>query len=262
VIVRGDSGRRAIGGVLVLAALIACGVIEDRPHAIAGAIARAEHYLEGRGAHIDPLMTFLLARLERRYGLAWTAQQRAAALAAVPATPQLTLFRRLVDPHAQPDAQAIATITNQSDALLLRALYCRELGAPPVAHLEAFARKPGTDPAHGALAFQWLVENRCIAPDAATPLRQLFADSLVGVATEAPTADVGIESMAMLEYIGAADRIEPAWVDAILAAQHADGGWGERPPDPSNDHTTALALWVLLGQSGRPAADVPWLPQG
>ena len=65
----------------------------------------------------------------------------------------------------------------------------------------------------------------------------------------------------MLEYVGAADRIQSAWVDAILAAQHPDGGWGERPPDPSNDHTTALALWVLLAQSGRPRVDVPWVPQ-
>jgi len=262
VILRGDSSRRAFaGGAVIVAALLGCASRERREDAIAAAVARAERYLQARGPRIDPLMTYVLARLERRYGLAWTAQQRDGALAAAAASPQLGLFRRLVDPQARPDPGALATIENQSDRLILSALYCRELGAPPAADLETFARKPGADVAHGALALQWLVENGCLTREAAAPLRQLFVDELVTEIAQAPAVDVGIESTAMLEYVGAADRIQPAWVDAILAAQHPDGGWGERPPDPSNDHTTALALWVLLAQSGRPRVDVPWVPQ-
>src|SRR5262245_37023081 len=128
-----------------MAALLACASPERRADTIAGAVGRGERYLQDRGARIDPLMTYVLARLERRYGLAWTAEQRAAALAAAPASSQLGLFRRLIDAGARPDPDALATITNASDRLVLSALYCRELGPPPAADLETFARKPGAD---------------------------------------------------------------------------------------------------------------------
>ena len=161
VILRGDSSRRAFRR----GRRHRCGPARLRLPGTPGGHdrhcrARAERYLQARGPRIDPLMTYVLSRLERRYGLAWTAEQRDGALAAAAASPQLGLFRRLVDPHARPDPGALATIANQSDRLILSALYCRELGAPPAADLETFARKPGADVAHGALALQWLVENR------------------------------------------------------------------------------------------------------
>lgn len=250
-----------IGAAAVpLAVLVAC-ASDSRPRAITGAIARAETFLQARGAAIDPLMTLVLVRLERRYGLTWTAKQRAEVLAAAPPRPQLQLFRRLLDPALRLDRGALVTIANGSDLLILSALYCGELGPPPLTEVEAFAHKPGADVAHGALALQWMVEQGCVEEPAAAALRQQFVDGLVKEASQAPATDVGIESMAMLEYLGAADRIDPAWVDAIVAAQHPDGGWGERPPDPSNDHTTALALWVLLAASGRPAVEGPWIPR-
>jgi hypothetical protein len=252
--------RRWEARLALLIVLAACAMPPDRGRRIETAIERAEQYLQGRGARLDPLMTYVLVRLERRYGLGWTAAQRAAVLAAAPSSAQLRLFGRLVDPRARPDPDLLATVTNTSDRLILSGLYCKELGAPSRAALEAFAGRPGADVAHGALAMQWARENGCLDDAAAAPLRRLFIDALIAQAAANPAADVGIESMAMLDYIGAAERIQPVWVDAILGAQHPDGGWGEHPGDPSNDHTTTLALWVLLASSGRPAADVPWIP--
>lgn len=216
--------------------------------------------MQQRGTKLDPLMTYVLARLERRYGLTWTAAQRAGTLATAPPAAQLRLFGRLVDPGTRPDPADLATIANQSDRLLLAALYCDELGEATLDALAPWAEKGGADVSHGALALGWLLENGCVATGAAEPLRQRFLRGLAAEAARVPATDVGIETMAMLDYLGAAGRVESAWVDAVMAAQHADGGWGERPDDASNDHTTTLALWVLLGASGRPGAAVAWIP--
>jgi hypothetical protein len=260
----GDTSRSAIGaGAALLAILVACASPDtvSRRDPVEHAIESAEAFLQRRDGSLDPLMTYVLARLERRYGLTWTAAQRRQVLSAARSTPQLRLFGRLVDPAARPDAAALDTITNASDRLILTALYCHELGTPPDDWLAAFADKPGADVSHGALALRWLLENGCISDAQAEPLRRRFVSALDAQAAQTPTTDLGIEAMAMLDYLGASDRIEHSWMSAIVGAQHADGGWGEHPADPSNDHTTALALWVLLAGSGRPAVDVPWIAQ-
>src|SRR5262245_56602911 len=168
--------RCAVGWcAIAMAMLAACTSPKSPGDTLATAIGRAEQYLQRRGSRIDPLMTYVLARLERRYRLDWTAEQRAAALAAAQASPQLELFRRLVDSGARPDRDALATITNPSDRLILSALYCHELGAPPAADLEMFARKPGVDVAHGALALQWLIEDGRLTPEAAAARRPRVA---------------------------------------------------------------------------------------
>lgn len=249
------------GGTIALAAmfatLAACATVGARRER---AIGRAEAFLQKRGTAIDPLMTFVLARLERRWALSWTAAQRSATLAATPATPQRALFARLVDPAAHVDPAALATIQNVSDRLILSALYCRDVPGASLEALAPWAERDGTDVSHGAMALRWLVENGCVAATDAEPLRQRYIAGLVTEAGNHRDADRGIEAMAMLDYLGAADRIAPAWIDAILSAQHGDGGWGERPAERSNDHTTVLALWVLLAASRPPVTDLPWIP--
>ena len=258
----GDTSGWTIGaGAALLATVIACTSPDavSRRDPVEHAIESAEAFLQRRDGSLDPLMTYVLARLERRYGLTWTAAQRAQVLSAARSSPQLRLFGRLVDPAARPDAAALDTITNPSDRLILAALYCREIGAPTTDAVAAFAVKPGADVSHGALALQWLLENECMSDAQAEPLRRRFVSALAAQAAQPPTTDVGIEAMAMLDYLGSSDRIDRSWVDATIRAQHADGGWGEHPADPSNDHTTALALWVLLAVSGRPAVEGPWI---
>ena len=256
----GNRTRPALA-VVVLAGVVACGSLAaPSRRTLDGAIARAEGFLQQRGVAVDPLMTYVLARLERRYGLTWTSEHRRLVLAQAPASAQVRLFARLVDPGVRLDPVALATLTNESDRIILSALYCPELGAPSPEVVGRFAAKGGTDVSHAALALQWSVENGCLSAHALETLRRQIVLGLVEEAARAPAADVGIEAMAMLDYVGASERIAPTWVEAVLASQHADGGWGERPGDPSNDHTTVLALWVVLAVSGRPAADVPWIP--
>ena len=60
-------------------------------------------------------------------------------------------------------------------------------------------------------------------------------------------SDLGIEAILMLqlsrsspEMAGEPSYVNPVWIERIIAAQSADGSWYQ------NDHTTVLALWLLL----------------
>jgi hypothetical protein len=65
----------------------------------------------------------------------------------------------------------------------------------------------------------------------------------------------------MLYYLGARDRVQPAWLDAMLTAQRTDGGWPLGPGATRSDpHPTALALWVLLENLEPEAPPIRWIP--
>lgn len=62
--------------------------------------------------------------------------------------------------------------------------------------------------------------------------------------------DLYAERCMVLQWIGRADLVRPAWVLRLLSRQRPDGGWSARNVEPmgrSNQHTSALALSVLAG---------------
>ncbi len=65
----------------------------------------------------------------------------------------------------------------------------------------------------------------------------------------------------MLYYLGAGAEVEAAWIDALLDAQRADGGWPTRKSEARSDpHPSALALWVLLENLEPEAPRIRWIP--
>ena len=92
---------------------------------------------------------------------------------------------------------------------------------------------------HAALALQWALETE-LSPTPARSrsprLRALAIEQLVRFAD-------GVRAISRSRpwrcwATSARDRVERRWIDAIVAAQHGDGGWGDQPDEPSNDHTT------------------------
>lgn len=69
------------------------------------------------------------------------------------------------------------------------------------------------------------------------------------LASVGAVTDLALEQSAMLSYLGRTDQISSGWVERILAAQRADGGWGEFD-GPSTWHMTMLAVWSLADLSG------------
>ncbi|HEX2899135.1 MAG TPA: hypothetical protein VHS96_05370, partial [Bacteroidia bacterium] len=56
--------------------------------------------------------------------------------------------------------------------------------------------------------------------------------------------DLKIEAAALLQAAG--ERVPETWIDGLIQAQQADGGWRKDMHQPeSTTHATILALWLL-----------------
>lgn len=169
--------------------------------------------------------------------------------------PLLRVLRRIADANnpLRPDDWDHVLI--HTDRLLVSALYCDRLGLPPwTAEALTKAVKAGGYPlTHALLAWVWIRDNRCelSVPDG-------FVDEMYrAVATivdDQPTLvnDLKLEAAAFLCLARQAARVDPRFVQRVVAIQNADGGWG-RPddvglgkPDESSWHSTILALLLLL----------------
>lgn len=76
--------------------------------------------------------------------------------------------------------------------------------------------------------------------------RRTFAANLVAEMRADPTpSELAYERMAMLGHLGFASAIEPAWIDALLDAQTAEGCFPVRDGLPCHPHPTGVALWAL-----------------
>ena len=248
---------------------------------LTSAAGRGESHLRQHADQIDPAMLLILDFLARRFDSGW--MQAAAARVRTPssATPcgageagcesasaRLSI-RRLVDPSIRVTAADIASLAaaggSKVDGFTFAALHCSTVPLAEdypqrIAHWLDPAGED-YDPPHAALALQWALERDCLdaSEEPVARVRALAIEQLARFADGIPR-DQPIEAVAMLGYLGARDRVERRWLDAIVAAQHEDGGWGDQPDEASNDHTTILALWVLLEQT-RPVHPGPWIPR-
>lgn len=250
------------------------GLVGDDP-AAAEAIARGEAFLQTRSGPINPAMTLVLDFVGRRYGVPWmraSADPLRTPSAATPCAgegecgtpPSLYAYRRMIDPAAEIPADQYPT-GNTLDAFTAVALHCRTNGLPAeypqrIAHWLDPAGGD-YDPTHAALAMQWAIEQGCLdlGSEAVRALRTRAIEQLLAAAAGVPR-DQSIEALAMLDYVGEWRCVRAAWIDEVIRAQRWDGGWGDGAEQPSNEHTTTLALWVLLART-RPPQALAWIPQ-
>ncbi|MBX7160670.1 MAG: hypothetical protein K1X95_10300 [Acidimicrobiia bacterium] len=237
------------------------------------AAARGDAWLLSQGTNLPAYVPLLLDLLRRRFGLdvpAAVAGLVSESAAAGESAPAMRVFSRLVDPSVSISSSDLAAVTDEIDRITAPALACDQVGLPDgyLDLLERAVALGGYERTHAVLALQWLRENRCIDEAEAAGRSQRWADDLVRTVEDEraggdAAGDLAIEAMAMLAYTGHADRIEQAWIDAVLAAQHPDGSWpqGGSRPDPA-PHATVLAVW-LLSELGNPdAPSIPWIPSG
>lgn len=113
---------------------------------------------------------------------------------------------------------------------------------------------------HAALQIESVEANGCWRD--AEELRGIKKRAIAAIADEIaahfpdPRTDLFNESVAILYYLGAIDRVRPEFVNRVLETQRADGGWAvaEGRPEPDN-HSTILALWALFEhRAGRVAS--------
>jgi hypothetical protein len=231
----------------------------SRQNRIEFAIASALNHVANPMAQ-DTDLLLSLAGMERMHGLSLPfspgdeviarAEAAEASGDAALAT-QLRAWRRLFDPLHQISPAEYGQLSGL-DAITFAAIYCHQfpLDDSDVLALADHVSQGGYATTHALLALLWAIDNDCPMPPSydsgllsgAVGRVYDIAASQSGLLT-----DLRIEAMALLAAVGRHDLIQSSWVDQLLDAQHPNGGWREFPGDLDTlDHTTALALWLLL----------------
>lgn len=262
---------RNVIAAAIAASLVSCGAAPLERARDASVAYYATHVQQA-----DVSWSYLPLYLDRRFGVE---VQLASGLALTEdglaevgdALPTIRVYRRLFRTAAPVDPEEISALESPVDRMLAVALHCSSVGLPndwPTV-LRRASERGGYALTHAVLAAQWSLENGCIdwldlAPGRARQVEGLVAllDDQARLHSEDPrSADVWLEAFAVLHYIGASDRVRPAWLDTLLALQLPDGGWPEHPAsDRSSPHATVFALWVLLEELQPGAAEVTMIP--
>ena len=225
---------------------------------------QAEHYLAERGTGLSQADVLLFAYIPRRFSLPQERVPLDDAFVNKPIPEEVSGFLRLVDPEFSISSDALASAGTSIDRLTLRALYCDQLPLESnyLYVLSVAARGGGYEATHAALAFQWLHENRCVKPTEVEQLRTQVKNGLVAVINSRTRLidDPYVEAVVMMYYAGFGDEVDSGWLNRIVDAQLANGGWpaNEGGGEPS-DHTTLLAYWAMLEAQHPKLVKKPWL---
>lgn len=221
-----------------------------------GAIARGVQYLNGRidSGRIYYLVVPLLAPLADYYHLPLsqgggdlgnrltdTLQRR-----------QWETYRQMMafDKRRQPQLPLpLSTL----DGVNLYALYCGKALRQKtfLQYMDSSRVYGGYDLTHAYLAALLLRNTRCLCQrhiDRLYPLLLGDMRLLVPAPAVSSFSDLDMEVMALLLYANERMLISEALVSRVLQAQQPDGAWKDADVESRDftDHTTTLALWVLL----------------
>jgi len=248
------------------------GATATRRNALEDAKRRAVAYFASAPVAADPGWLSLFGYMHRRFGVV---VRNAAGVPlhevrAAVARPEIhAVYRRIDDPSAAVEKRQIAELPTAIDRITASALHCDRIPLPPEwPQILLNATRAGAYAlTHAVLAAEWSVENGCMERSQLAALRGEQETRLVELVKARDqltgrydtATDIWIEAVAMLYYSGAGARVEPEWVDSMLALQRPDGGWARGPRATVSDpHATALALWVLL-ENLEPGAPIAWI---
>jgi hypothetical protein len=271
-----DGARRTRTGLAVASVALGTGLLACGSGSLEGAREDALGYFAHHVEEADTSWSYLPPYFARRFGVE---VRLASGLLLTPEglralgddLPTLEVFRRLFRRSAPIAAEDVAALESPVDRMLAVALHCRELGLPEdwLTVLRSASELGGYALTHAVLAGQWSVENGCLPWLERAPLLARQVEGLVEILAaqdelggdDPRAADVWLEGLALLHYVGAGDRMAPAWLETLQSLQRGDGGWPEhRRSAHSSPHATAFALWVLLERLQPDAPNIPMAP--
>ncbi len=236
---------------------------------LAAGIERATKHIASRIDTFDPRLAMILAYPQRKFappGLPSMAA-RAQSEDADPGMKHFVqLFRRLYDGKASVDRQSIEVEPSEIDRMTGLALYCDRFGKPETLLPLLTTMTERTDEyslPHAMMATGWATENGCIAPDLAKLLHDRQAELVeqrMAHQTSSRVSDALIESIVFLYYLDEQSHVKDEWIEAVLDAQLPGGGWSNLTEN-EEEHTTAMAYWLLLEALHRDAPPTPWIPR-
>ena len=216
------------------------------------AITKATDYLEESD---EPYALLWLNVMYRRFGIEEftdALQRYDQLLAEQPAQWSiLNVFRRIAVYDNPMQAEMLESVGITTDSIISYALYCDRFGLPSdyIETIEDAVSKGGYYLTHVLLACIWIQENGC---EAALPkgfIDNVYRDTAVIVnGNPMIVDDLTLEAAAFLYLAGEGERVNPSFVNRVIASQNADGGWGEAPEGQSGSywHSTILGLLLLL----------------
>lgn len=223
-----------------------------RAEALNTAVARAIQFIAGSR---EPNALLWLEHMHIRFGIeafAGSLQRFDELLAEEPQeAPLLRVLRRMADRGNALRFEDLEVVSHMSDRIIASALYCDRLSLPAsfVEVLGEAARRGGYYCTHALLAWVWMQEY-----GAAPTVPSGFVDELLDANAAIVNGDTGVvtdlklEAAAFLYLAGQGVRVDPAFIEAVIKVQNADGGWGmtRGQPGVSAWHGTVLGLLFLL----------------
>jgi hypothetical protein len=163
----------------------------------------------------------------------------------------LNVFRRIAVYDNPMQADVLDSVGIPTDSIISYALYCDRFGLPSdyVETLEDVVSEGGYYLTHVLLACIWIQENGC---EGALPegfIGDVYRDTAVIVnANPMIVDDLTLEAASFLYLAGQGERVNPSFVNRVIASQNSDGGWGEASDGQSGSywHSTILGLMLLL----------------
>ncbi len=161
------------------------------------------------------------------------------------------VFRRISVYDTPMQASVLDDVGAPTDIIISRALYCDRFGLPSDYSelLDDAVNQGGYYLTHVLLACIWIQENGC---ESALPhgfIEQVYSATAV-IINRNPLVvnDLTLEAAAFLHLAGQGERINPSFVNRVLASQNDDGGWEKdsNGHDGSYWHSTILGLLLLL----------------
>ncbi len=161
------------------------------------------------------------------------------------------VFRRISVYDNPMQAYVLDDVLTPTDIIISRALYCDRFGLPSdySTLLDDAVNQGGYYLTHVLLACIWIQENGC---ESALPngfIDHVYSATAVMVNRKPMIVDdLTLEAAAFLYLAGQGERVNPSFINRVLASQNNDGGWEEDPDGQEGSywHSTVLGLLLLL----------------
>jgi hypothetical protein len=136
--------------------------------------------------------------------------------------------------------------------LTIPALYCDKQPTPSAVETQIFAtdQTSGYELTHQFIGMLFLEQQGCKNRQTDPVFKSALTATAQKIASEeegAVFSDIFAERVALLEYAGFANLIQPEWLQDIVNNQQADGSFVDPQASQAEIrvHTTALAVWAL-----------------
>jgi len=227
------------------------------------AVERLAEYLDASALQ-EPHALLILNVINRWYGGDRYADALARYDAAIPLDPPkapvLRVYRRILAADSPLDPHDYREVYKDVDVVTAPAMLCDRLELPDgyAAKLVAALDQGGYLLTHAALAWMWALENGCPL-DLPGDFEPVLVDSVAGLIGQSDAVtDLEIEAAALLHAMGHGSRVDPEFIERVVAAQLPSGGYREdsASSEDASWHTSVLAFWLLL-QHACPSASPP-----